>query len=130
MEDRNYTRLLIAIESFRLRYGAWPTIARMHPMQIDEIRRLLTPECFARVESRIRILPTEEVAFSVEDDEGRVHDYCYEGAVEGEPDIRAEEWLGHPEWRKPTEEEIEAYHRCIEELRAQQPDADHIIILP
>lgn len=130
MEDRNYNRLLIAIKSFRLRYGSWPTIARMHPMQIDEIRRLLTPESFARIESRIRILPTEEVAFSVEDGDGRVHDYGCEGEVEGEPDIPAEEWLGQPEWRKPTEEEVAAYHQCIEELRTKHPDADHIIILP
>lgn len=128
MSDRNYQRLLMAIDSFRARHRKWPMRARMLPVQINEIRGLLSSTGWEKLAARIQLVASEEAAFLVEDDEGRTHDYMNEGVADEAPNIRAEDWLEHPEWRKPSDEAVEAYHRRDEELREQFPGADFYLI--
>lgn len=126
--DKNVVRLCAAIDGFRVRYGSWPTVARLWPGCIKDLQQCLTPEGFSRIQSKLRLIEAEGATVQVEDEHGRSYDYGQDGFPETELDIRAEEWL-QPERRHPTPEELELYHKHLEELKRQYP-GENVLILP
>jgi hypothetical protein len=127
--DKNYVRLCGAVDGFRVRYGRWPTTARLWPGCIDSLRHCLSEEGFARLSERLRLMEEQGATVMVEDEEGRSYDYGSLGFPPVAPDIFASDWIG-AERRQPTAEELEAVRRMTEELRKEYPDADHVIVLP
>lgn len=125
--DKNYVRLCGAIDGFRVRYGTWPTIARLWPGCIADLRHCLSPEGFLRLRAKLHLVESEGATIAVEDKQGRSYDYGSEGFPKVDPDICAEEWIG-AERRQPTPEEVKLYHKQLEELRKQHPGTNWIIL--
>ena len=119
--DKNVVRLCAAVDGFRLRYGTWPTTARLWPGCIQDLEHCLSPEGFANIQAKLRLVESNGATVSVEDDSRRRYDYGSEGFPDGRPDISAEDWL-QPERRKPSPEELELYHARLDELRKQFPN--------
>ncbi len=126
--DKNVVRLCAAINGFRLRFGEWPSVARLWPGCIDDLRYCLSPEGFANVQEKLRLVESDGILIRVEDNMGRSYDYESEGFPEDEPDIPAEVWL-QAERRRLSEEELKLYRAAIEEMQKRYP-GQNVIILP
>ena len=114
--DKNYVRLCVTIDGFRARYGRWPTVARVWPGFVDNLRTVLAPEGFARLQEKLRLVEDPNATISVEDEEGRRCDYGSVDLPEARPSVTASEWIG-AERSHPTPEELESYNRAREEFR-------------
>ena len=67
---KNWVRLCMVIEGFRLRHGHWPTRVRLPSACLANLREdLLTPQEFAQLSAKIALVP-EEVSMTAEDDAG------------------------------------------------------------
>jgi hypothetical protein len=91
--DKNFIRLCAAIEGFRVRYGKWPTNIRLFPGVLENLRSLFTQEDFAKLNSRVQLIPAE-ASIVAEDDEGNSYSYGGEGFPSRKSDISARTWLG------------------------------------
>ena len=114
--DRNYVRLCGAVDGFRVRYGRWPTTARLWPGCIEVLRGCLSDAGFAKVEARLRL---------VEDEEGRSYDYGSLGFPPVQPDIPAGEWLA-AELRGPSPEAVARFRKEAEKFLKENPDVDFV----
>jgi hypothetical protein len=66
------------------------------PGALEDIRtHVLSPEAFAAVTSKVRLVP-DQAAMRAEDDEGRACDYGKEGFPSRQPDPPAREWFPAP----------------------------------
>ena len=91
--DRNWIRLRAALSGFRIRYGMWPTRARISPVIWDNFRQdLFSSEGFAKLEKKLQLIPGDE-PFLVEDEEGRSYNYSSEGSPSQKPDVDPVDWL-------------------------------------
>lgn len=88
--DKNWYRLCAAIDSFRMRYGSWPTRIRTFE---DALEKLFTENSFARLKEKLDFV-YDGSPFIAEDDQGNSHNYGKEGFIKGQPDVSAREWLG------------------------------------
>jgi hypothetical protein len=92
--DRNWTRLLLAIAGFRVRYGCWPSRIRIMPNCLDDLKEILSQDELTKVEEKVKLIPDEYGQFLAEDDFGRIFHYGIEKFPANSPDIRPEDWLG------------------------------------
>jgi hypothetical protein len=119
--DKNVVRLCAAIDGFRLRFGEWPTIAYLWPGCIEDLRGCLTAEGFANLEAKLQLHESEGATVRVEDASGRSYDYGTEGFPEGEPELRAEEWLQAERRPLLSDEDLKRFNAHLEELRKKHP---------
>ena len=92
-ESKNWVRFCGAIDGFRSHYKSWPNRVRVPKFFIEELRTVLSPESFAKLESKINLIG-DESHFIAEDGAGRSFNYEFQGSSKIKPDIRAFEWLG------------------------------------
>jgi len=98
--DKNWIRLCGAIDGFRVRYGRWPQRVRLFPVAIRDLREhIFSPEDFAKITTRIELVPDEDAPLIAEDDTGASYNYGKEGFPKENPTPRAAEWLNvTPRW--------------------------------
>lgn len=87
-------RSLVAIGGFRAKFGKWPTVLTLSAGSISNLRNgHLTPEGFALLESKLRIVEGKDESVYAIGDDGQVFDYGAE-TVEGNVWQPAQEWAG------------------------------------
>jgi hypothetical protein len=94
-DDKNWCRLCVTIDGFRSRHGRWPSHVRLPQICIGDLRRLFSPEDFAKINRKVLLIADERLVFVAEDDTGLRFAY-------GEEPPSAEVWLGvdiRPEFR-------------------------------
>ena len=96
--DREYCRLMAAVNGFRAKHRRWPVRVRVLPGAVDAIRDTLTDDGFARVVSAVELVEQDDAPFIAEDDDGRAFNYGVEHP-DREPDAYAHDWFGRPEYR-------------------------------
>jgi hypothetical protein len=85
--DKNWIRLCITIDGFRMRHGGWPNRVFMPEVCIADLRdNLFTVRDFAKITAKITLVPDERSIFA-EDDSGASFTY-------GEECPSAAGWLG------------------------------------
>lgn len=85
--DKNWIRLCITIDGFRMRHGHWPNRVCMPEVCIADLQdRLFTARDFAKITAKITLVP-EERSIVAEDDSGASFIY-------GEECPSAAGWLG------------------------------------
>jgi hypothetical protein len=92
--DKNWVRLLGAIDGFRARYGCWPVRVRIFPESLRNLREeLFSAGSFAELSGKIQLLagPAPMVA---EDDSGNRYSYGSDGFPPQRPNPDARQWLG------------------------------------
>ncbi|HEY0793169.1 MAG TPA: hypothetical protein VGD78_19045 [Chthoniobacterales bacterium] len=68
--DKNWVRLCVTINGFRMRYGRWPSRVRMPEGCIADLRdRLFTGPEFEKITAKITLIPDEQ-SIVAEDDSG------------------------------------------------------------
>ncbi len=82
-ESRNWSRLLITLESFFSLYGEWPSTMHLDPLFISELQTKLSIEDFRALQDKIAIKPDEENPFLASGEGGNTFDYAREGIPEG-----------------------------------------------
>ncbi len=92
-EEKNWIRLCGAIDGFRSRYKNWPTRIRLGSSYLNDIRSILKPDDYIKLQNRLDIV-VDNVHIIAEDDSGRKYDYEKEGFAETKPDVKAKDWLG------------------------------------
>jgi hypothetical protein len=101
---KNFTRLLITLDGFRSHFGRWPSRVRMPRGCIDEIRQVVSPEDFAKINNKVLLVANEHDRLEIvaEDDIGSSLDYGTalthgESVTHGGERLPAGVWLGvHP----------------------------------
>ena len=92
--DKNWVRFCAVVDGFRLRFGRWPTVARLDPLCLDDLRKhLFSPDSFSVLEEKIQFT-AEPDCFEVADGEGRRYSYWEEGFPDRRPEVTAHRWLG------------------------------------
>ena len=91
---KNWSRLLIAVNGFRIRYRRWPTQVRMWQVQIDDIKSVFKPDTYEKLISRIKLIADEEATVVAGDESGRQYDYGREGFPRKKRGVDAATWLG------------------------------------
>ena len=91
---KNWSRLLIAVNGFLIRYRRWPTQVRMSEAQIDDIKSVFKPETYKELISRIKLIVDEEATVVAEDENGRQYDYGKESFPRKKRGIDSATWLG------------------------------------
>ncbi len=92
-ESKNWIRFCSAIDGFRAYYKSWPNRVRVPNFFINELKTVLPPESFTKLESKL-ILIGDESPYIAEDGAGRSYNYGFKGFSKIKPDVRAFEWLG------------------------------------
>jgi hypothetical protein len=91
--DKDWHRLLAAVEGFRLRHDGWPTRVRVFDSTLDTFRNhLFSPEAFERL-SRTLAIVADGSPMVAEDDDGRTYSYGAEGGPDVPTEPRAAAWL-------------------------------------
>jgi hypothetical protein len=92
--DKNWIRLLGAIDGFRARYDAWPTRVRIFPASLSDIRdHLFSPELYAKLTQKVQLI-ADEAPMVAEDDAGNSYSYGDEGFPSKRSSPSARDWLG------------------------------------
>jgi hypothetical protein len=92
--DKNWIRLLGAIDGFRVRYDAWPTRVRIFSASLADIRdHLFSPELYAKLTQKLDLI-ANEAPMVAEDDDGNSYSYGAEGFPSKRPNPSARDWLG------------------------------------
>lgn len=93
-EDKNFIRMMAAINGFRVKYNKWPTHIRTYPGIIEDIENyVLGPESFKLLTNKLKLIKDNDYMMLAEDTEGNKYDYESNGFPEKEPDIQAYIWL-------------------------------------
>jgi hypothetical protein len=92
-ESRNWIRFLLTLESFNILFGTWPTQICLYPFFIAELQQKLSKEDFQVLQAKIRLVPDEGNPFFSSDDAGNKFNYSRDKSPNGEPTMRAIEWL-------------------------------------
>jgi hypothetical protein len=92
--DKNWVRLLGALNGFRARYGFWPTKVRIFPGALRNIREdLFSSRLFLELNQKVQLVG-DDCPFVAEDDQGNSYSYGKEGFVYHLPSPDARERLG------------------------------------
>ena len=91
-DDKNWIRLCVTINGFRVKYGMWPERVRMSSFMLENLRHLFHPSTFSVLQSQLPIEKTTEESIEVFDREGR--QFTYGDLTDGDLDISSLEWLG------------------------------------
>ena len=90
--DKNWIRLLAALNGFHVDHGHWPKWVRMPEVAIEELRdHILGPEGFELVNGKVALIPDH--AFIAEDQQGNSYDYSSRGFPDEKPSPDAFAWL-------------------------------------
>lgn len=92
--DRNLTRLMIALESFKAIHGHWPERVRLEQGYIDEFRTMLVDDGFRRLTAKVELVPDENPGMRAEDSQGASFTYGREPTPSARDSISTLEWLG------------------------------------
>jgi hypothetical protein len=92
-ESKNWLRLQMALGSFYILYGNWPTIIHLYPFFIEELQKKLSKSDFERLQSKIKLVPDEDNPFLCFDENGNIYSLGKDGPQDGHAAIRAMEWL-------------------------------------
>ena len=97
--DINWMRMCVAVNGFRARYRIWPTRVRLPAAYLSNLRDdVFTAAGFALVTAKIELVVDETAPIIAEDDDGHQFNYDHDKS-DGESDIQAQDWFGHPEIR-------------------------------
>lgn len=92
--DKNWIRLLAAVDGFRIRYGAWPKRVRMFPLCLQDLKEsIFSPQSFAQLLDKLDLIAEDGAEHVAEDDLGNRYCYGSEGFPDHRPHPSAEEWL-------------------------------------
>ena len=92
--DKNWIRLLGALDGFRAKYGTWPSRVRIFPQALAGLREhLFTPEAFAQLLAKVELI-ADEAPMVAEDSAGNSYSYGAEGFPSSPPEPDARTWLG------------------------------------
>lgn len=92
-ESKNWIRFLVTLERFYYLYGKWPGIIYLYPFFIKELQEKLPIEEFKKLQSKIKLEPDGDNPFYACDEIGNVYDYTHGNQLDGEPSLRAIDWL-------------------------------------
>lgn len=93
--DRNWERLLGALEGFFVTHGHWPSRVRLTRPILENLRDdLFTPEAWTRVTTHLEFVADESAPIVAEDADGNQYSYGQQGSPSQKPPVRAGEWLG------------------------------------
>ena len=92
--DRNLTRLIIALTSFKAIHGHWPERVRLEQWYIDEFRTLLVDDGYRRLSEKVELVPYDDPKIRAEDSQGASFTYGHDPTPEGSHAISIEEWIG------------------------------------
>jgi hypothetical protein len=91
--DKNWIRLLAAIDGFRVRHGHWPSRVRAFPGLLEDLRGLFAPDDFAQITSKIKFV-ADDAPVIAEDESGATYSYGQDGFPDERPSPTAAEWFG------------------------------------
>jgi hypothetical protein len=92
--DKNLRRLLMACAAYRRRYGQWPTHARLGPLVLSDLARLLDPDSFERLALHMELRTTTGHPLSVGGAPGYVEYGTRDFPEDLGPELeQAEKWL-------------------------------------
>ena len=93
--DRRFVRFVSCIETFKLKFNAWPTKMRLDPSFINESKEVMDLEDQKKLTHKITLIPDESNPYDglyiAEDDEGNAVDLMQSG--HGFGDVDALRWL-------------------------------------
>jgi hypothetical protein len=97
--DKDWIRFC-AVEGFRLEFARWPTIVRIHPERLENIRdHILSPRGFARIAAKIKVISDKRTLIIAMDETGARYIYKKQGFPKDRSDPFAVDWLENPEYR-------------------------------
>jgi hypothetical protein len=92
-DDKNWIRLLAALDGFHARFGTWPLRVRMYPGSLVDLKEFLfSPALFSKLRQKVLLIAEEDAGFIAEDDAGHRYSYA-EGVPEHPPQPEAHAWL-------------------------------------
>ncbi len=92
--DKNWWRLCAAIDGLYVSHGKWPSRVLLFPLAIEDLKtNVFTKESFAKLTSRLDLVPSESPMVA-QDDDGNQYSYDEQGFPEIKPSLSTEEWLG------------------------------------
>ena len=93
--DRNWVRVVAALEGFFVAHGHWPLRVRLPLVSLENLHfHLFTPASWHRLNQHIQFIQDESAGIIAEDDAGNIYNYGTQGFPKSRPATRAEEWLG------------------------------------
>jgi hypothetical protein len=93
--DKNWVRVCVAIDGFRVQFGRWPQRVRITPLAFDDlVAHVLTPIGFALVSSYVELVPEDDAAMIADDGTGAEYNYGQQESPQGKPDPPTREWFG------------------------------------
>ena len=97
--DRNWIRVLAALDGFFVTHGRWPSRVRLPLLALENLQNdLFTPASWQRLTERVEFIPDESAGMIAEDEAGYVYNFGKQGFPQLRPALRADEWLGvHPD---------------------------------
>jgi len=92
--DRNWIRVLAAVDGFFATHGHWPSRVRLPRPALENLQNdLFTPASWQRLTERIEFIPDESAGMIAEDESGNVYNFGRQGFPRSRPALPADEWL-------------------------------------
>ena len=92
-EDRNWSRLCIAVNGFRARYQKWPETALLNKGMAEDIKSLFKPLTYEAVLEKLEIVEVED-EYHIELVDKAWNSFKYGEEWDFEPDGDARSWFG------------------------------------
>jgi hypothetical protein len=64
-DDKNLVRLRLACGAYRQRYDEWPSQARLHPLVLWDLARVLGPEQFVKLATHLQLRTKDRAGLTV-----------------------------------------------------------------
>ncbi len=84
---------MASLEGFYVTYGYWPVRMFVYPEFIEELKEVMKPGDFDRLQTKLELVPESRATFLSEDDQGRSYDYGKQGVVSEQAKSNVIEWL-------------------------------------
>ena len=92
-ESKNWIRFLASLEGFYVTYGNWPVRMFVYPEFIEELKKMMQPGEFDRLQTKLELIPAPKATFLSEDDQGQSYDYGKQGFIRENTKPNAIDWL-------------------------------------
>jgi len=93
-EEKNWIRLCVAIEEFRIRYKRWPTHVFLDSILYESLTCLFSPSSLEKLNAKVELVVKKDALVVAADDQGNQYDYGHETGSGRRPRIKAVDWLG------------------------------------
>jgi len=93
--DRNFIRLLAALDGFKERHGNWPPRVVVESRTLERLHEFLGDRFMREVQRKVE-LAAGPAGFRAEGNGGAYYDYGKEGFPDSRPTPSAQEWLDLP----------------------------------